>query len=228
MIKMMRFLKKEKPIDQKLLDKNKKTIDNLRRKIDITSLNYANMAKRLLRRKFLFQIMLPYYSVIGILNTLIVRFIDSFNEIQKSYFAFWGIFISISFLVISLQITLAGYPERINDATNKLNSLKVLKGHLEYTNPLKFIDLDLINNRYNEIVSSGALISDRYFYEACKEIDRKNKKDIDSGKTDSEIERHFTPTKIKYIKFTNFLELLLFALMFLLPFIVYIGIILSK
>lgn len=221
----MRFLINNKLVAQNRLKKNKETITNLKRKIDITSLNYANMAKRLIRRKSLFQILLPYYSVIGILNTLIVRYINNFSDTQKSYLAFWGIFISISFLVISLQITLAGYPERINDATNKLNQLKILKGNLEDINPLKTIELSLINKKYNEIVSSGTLISDRYFYDTCKEVDRKNKKKIEDKKIVSEIERHFTSTKIRYIKGTNGLEICLFALIFLLPFIVYIGIV---
>ncbi len=153
-------------------------INHLKRKCEITSSNYGNFAKRLQRRKNAFQILLPYYSVIGILNALLIKYFVSLNTIQQSCISFWGICISISFLVISMQITLANYPERIDKATKKLNELKILKGKLETINSFDYEQFNEILENYNSIVSTGTLINERYFYATCKEIDKKTKEKI--------------------------------------------------
>lgn len=175
MFSNMRFLSKEKSSTV-----SQESIDNLIRKCEITSSNYGNFAKRLQKRKNVFQILLPYYSVIGILNALFIKYFNSFNENQIACISFWGICISISFLVISMQITLANYPERIDKATKKLNELKILKGKLEAIKSLKINNEDFkeICDRYNEIISSGTLINERYFYATCKEADKKTKEKI--------------------------------------------------
>lgn len=225
-------------------------ISSIRRRCEITSSNYGNLAKRLQKRKTIFQILLPYYSVIGILNSLLSKYFVFDNDIQKSCILYWGIFISVSFLVISMQITLANYPERINEATKKLNDLKILKGKLvslDFSNRSEFDD---IVEKYDLIVSSGTLINERYFYATCKEMDRKaqmieyknfidkfnnlNKIDIkelfklylDSrSNLFSETKAHFSTWKSLIINITNFFEFFSYMLIFALPVFIYILII---
>ena len=92
------------------------------------------IASRLQRRKTLFQILLPYYSIIGILNGIFPKYFTNIREEKISILSFWGIFISITFLVLSMQIALARYPERISATTDRLNELKILKGELQKCN----------------------------------------------------------------------------------------------
>jgi len=187
--------------------------DVLLRKCILTSSNYGNLANKLQKRKTLFQVMLPYYSVIAILNTLIPKYFTISSGTKTSALNYWGIFISITFLVISMQISLAHYPERIESATKVLNELKILISEIQLTTD---DDYEEINEKYKEITKNNILVRRRYFYTSCKEYDRNNKG------TEPEVYKHFSFSERFFIKFTNALEIALYILVFCLPFFVYI------
>lgn len=202
------------------LETMKKT---LLRKCILTSANYGHLANRLQKRKIMFQVLLPYYSVIGIMNGLIYRFFKSLiSDLQFDLIGFWGVFISITFLVISMQISLARYPERIKKASDNLNKLKSLHDEINEINDYK----EFLGKRklYNEIILDGGLINKRFFYATCKDQDRRQQADghIDANKSDDfEVKKHFSGFEIIYYVFTNILESISYVFLFILPIIVY-------
>ena len=211
--------------DELITNTNSNKVNTLIRKCDLTSSNYGNYANRLQRRKILFQILLPYYSVIGVLNGIFPKHFTNIGEEKITILSFWGIFISITFLVISMQIALARYPERISEATDRLNKLKILKGELQKCSNNED-KIDEMWCDYNKIVSEGIIIHRRFFYATCRATDRKQKISTDGTKwyqhlQDSETNKHFSFSERTGILFTNALEILAFILIFLLPLIVY-------
>lgn len=209
------------------IETNNFNIENsqiLIRKCDLTSSNYGNYANRLQNRKTLFQILLPFYSVVGIVNGIFPKYFTNIGTEKITILNFWGIFISITFLVISMQIALARYPERISEATDRLNKLKILKGEIQKSNN----DNNEINDiwdRYNKIVSNGIIIHRRFFYLTCRETDRakkiKQKLGLFNSVPDSEVRKHFSIVEQIGIVSTNILEFFSFVFIFLLPIIVY-------
>lgn len=209
----------------------------LLRNCNLTASNYANLLNKLQKRKIIFQFLLPFYSVIGILNGLLPKFLDFFTITQINLLSFWGVVISITFLVVSMQITLAKYPERIAEATKILNKLKSLKSEIKKTDESNTDKIEELYKQYNDIVHNGEFISRNYFFQTCRDVDKRNghtkkikvqkgKKDkgIDSKKEStivSETSRHFDWLEITYIVFLTILENLLYLLIFILPIIVY-------
>lgn len=212
--------------------------EEILRNCDLTASNYANLANKLQKRKIIFQVLLPFYSVIGVLNGLLPKFLDFFTPIQIDLLSFWGVIISITFLVVSMQITLAKYPERIAEATKILNKLKVIKSKIKKTDENNTEELEDLYEQYNDIVHNGVFINRRFFYETCRDIDKRNgnikknkstkaKKDyeIEPGKESSrltETARHFSWFEIAYIIFLSILENFFYLLIYILPIIVYI------
>lgn len=191
----------------------------LLRNCKLTSSNYGNLANQLQKRKNVFQILLPYYSIIGIINGLIPRFF-TLCTYQKDILAFWGICVSVTFLVISMQIALARYPERIESANNKLNSIKSLINHIESDQQIE--NISDYWKEYNALISNSSFIQRRYFYKTCKITDKKS-----SNTQNKETASHFS--KIESICFilVEFFENMFYIILFLLPFIIYIIIFLS-
>ena len=191
------------------------------RKCELTASNYGNLANGLIRRKVAFQILLPYYSVIGILNSLFSKYFINTSPYKLNLLSFWGIFISITFLVVSMQISLARYPERIDIATKHLNTLKGLMGKAPYAS-----DFSTILKQYEEIVNNGIVISKRYFYKSCKTADRnervKQKKKFYQKLDDSEIKKHFSWFERIAITLCNILIIFAFALIYILPIAIYV------
>ena len=191
----------------------------LLRNCKLTSSNYGNLANQLQKRKNVFQILLPYYSIIGIINGLIPRFF-TLCAYQKDVLAFWGICVSVTFLVISMQIALARYPERIESANNKLNSIKSLINHIESDQQIE--NISDFWKEYNALISNSSFIQRRYFYKTCTITDKKS-----SNTQNKETASHFS--KIESICFilVEFFENMFFIILFLLPFIIYIIVFLS-
>lgn len=197
-------------------------LDSFIRKCTLSSMNYGNISNKLDKRKTIFQILLPYYSIVGVINSLLPRYFDNIDNTRLNYLYFWGIVISIVFLVISMQIALARYPERIENATKNLNHLKILKNqaeHLKINENATENDLKKLWISYNELIQSNVLVNRRYFYKTCKDYDSGNEKK--TSNYESEVKTHFKLLEKVYINFTNFLESILYFFMFILPFIVY-------
>ena len=83
-----------------MMDSQKYDADKLRKIIETTLSNYANMIKRLERKKNIAEIMLIYYSVFLIIGTLTGKYFPQhYNVVWNEYF---NIILSIIVLIFSL------------------------------------------------------------------------------------------------------------------------------
>ena len=195
-------------------------IDNLKRNCKLTATNYGNLANRLLKRKNIFQIMLPYYSVVGIINAVIPMYFTQISSAKKVVLSFWGLAIAITFLVVSLKISMAHYSERIDRATEMLNKLKAISNDVEADREDILKTPSMIKSyweRYHSVIEKDEIIDKRYFYFTCKGEDKKNP----NGNT-SEVKSHFSRAEIIYINVVWLLENSLYIFLFVLPFLVYL------
>jgi hypothetical protein len=226
------------------------SINNLERNCTLSSSNCGNIANKLTKRKNFFQILLPYYSIIGIINGLIPRFFSPISKEKLDLLGFWGIIVSISFLVISMLISLAKYPERIERATYNLNNLKILKNNLQTAkNDLNEDEIRDYWQQYNNIIQNYSLVNRRYFYKTCKHQDKHTivKKTRRAKKNEmffkyfkreisfqeyikqrnnisvySELDTHFSFIEKLSYELLNFLETISYITVLILPFLVYI------
>lgn len=192
------------------MEKNK-----LRRKIELTTNNFGQMANRLERRNFMFQFLLMYYSVIGIVNELFPLYFNlekTFNATYLSFFNFWNICTAIIFLIFSSQIALFKYPERTKSCMKSLNNLKELQNDLETE------DENKIKDKYYKIISEiDFLFSRTDFYLSCVTID-KGKEEKDKH----EVKNHFGFFEKFFINIKLGLEYLAYILLVTTPIIMYI------
>lgn len=195
-------------------NKQEEIKEELLRNCNLTSLNYGQLANKLQKRKNIFQVLLPYYSVIGILNTLVPKYFLCISVHKQNILSFWGAFISVTFLVISMQISLARYPERISELTRILNKLKVLKSKI---NKCSNNEIEDLQKEYNEIISNGVFVGRRYFYKSCKDVDKKCK-----SNNSQEVQDHFSKSEKFFLSFVDIMEIILCVLVFVLPLIVYL------
>ena len=120
------------------------------------------MANRLEKRNSIFQFILVYYSIIGIIDSLIPKYFDIETNVSTTMyniFDFWDILIAIIMLIFSSQITLFKYPERIKNCMMTLNKLKALKGQSASKSPS-----DIYDEYYNITQNIDFLFSRSDFY----------------------------------------------------------------
>ena len=207
------FQKKEK----------KKSKDNHERIVflrvcDITASNFGNLASYLQTKQRIFNILLPYYSVLGILNALLPKFFVNLSSTKITVLSYWGVVISLTFLVISMQLTIANYNKKIQQATNILNRLKCLKHEVQYSKK----ETKVLWEEYKEIILDVDISSRRIFLKTCKEKDRKASIKSQCNQSIPEVKKHFSRAEVIYLQILNILESLLFVLVFSFPVVFYI------
>ena len=136
------------------------------RKICSTTLsNYINMEKRLSESKRMSNLILTYYSIFLIINSLTALYFEWYNKQLCEYF---GLILSIVLLAYSLINSNANYSQRIDSVTNAINELKTLKRTLTDDNINEFKD------KYYNITDNVEFRSDiDFFYTVkslCKEL----------------------------------------------------------
>lgn len=148
------------------------------RKIVSTTLsNYANMIKRLEKRKKISEFVLIYYSIFLIMTTLTGKYFpETYNLVLSEYF---NIIISVIVLIYSLINKNANYSSRLDVLLSSLNALKTIKRMVDDNNVNKY------NDQYNKIVDNTERRDDVDFFitvkQLCKEhninwITKKSKK----------------------------------------------------
>ena len=152
---------------EKIVDSQKYDADKLRKIIETTLSNYANMIKRLERKKNVAEIMLIYYSVFLIVGTLTGKYFPQhYNVIWNEYF---NIILSIVVLIFSLVNKNANYASRIDSLMDSLNGLKTIKRKLDDDSIEKY------NEKYNEIVDKTERRNDTDFFRTVKQLCREYK-----------------------------------------------------
>ena len=136
------------------------------RKICSTTLsNYINMEKRLSESKRMSNLILTYYSIFLIINSLTALYFEWYNKQLCEYF---GLILSIVLLAYSLINSNANYSQRIDSVTNAINELKTLKRTLTDDNINEF------KEKYYNITDNVEFRSDiDFFYTVkslCKEL----------------------------------------------------------
>lgn len=211
-----------------------------RKIVETTISNYANMIKRLGRKKNVSEFVLTYYSVFLIVATLTGKYFPSYYDtIVSDYF---NIILSIVVLIYSLIIKNADYSSRIASIMDSLNQLKTIKREIDDEN------LEECNKRYNEIVDKTERRDDVDFFitvkNLCKsyEINWFTKKHKKTKKKmtvkEEEQEEYERQEKIVkgYISEINVVveqgkivfEMVWYVLLFVIPIILFILCILSK
>lgn len=189
-------------------------IDELSRRCNLTIGNISKMANRLEKRNNWFQFLLLYYSIIGIINALIPEFFDLENSLPPlifNAFEFWDVIIAIILLIVSSQVALFKYPERIKACVNKLNEIKAFSIDMK-KNTINHTYYD----RYEQITKDIDFLFSRVdFYYSCLEFDAKNK-------NSKEIERHFSKGEKASIKLRVFLENSSYFILSVCPIITYL------
>ncbi|MBR0348023.1 MAG: hypothetical protein IIX16_00115 [Clostridia bacterium] len=189
-------------------------MENLNRKLSLTIGNYSQMANRLEKRNSIFQFVLIYYSIIGIVDALLPKYFDFTTNVSatmNNVFDFWDILIAIILLIFSSQIALFKYPERIKNCMVTLNQLKMLQGAL-------LSSTQTVENAYKEYYeitqNINFLFSRSDFYLSCKNYDVKNQ--------GSEVKTHFSQTEEFFISTRLVLENILYFILIFLPMVIYI------
>lgn len=152
-------------------------LDSIRRDIEVTASNYAQMHDRLRLRDGASKLFVTYYSVFAILFSLMPFFFEK-QITYRALFDFLTVSMSIVVLVSSLLISFAKYSERALQAVKSLDNLKRLKKELS-----KYTDDDMwddeckrYNNcvkRYHQIVDHMELRTDIDYYRSCKNLSSK-------------------------------------------------------
>lgn len=188
-------------------------MDELNRKLSLTIGNYSQMANRLEKRNSIFQFILIYYSIVGIVDALIPKFFNIEQNVSTTMyniFDFWDVLIAIILLIFSSQIALFKYPERIKNCMMTLNRLKVLKGVLSTSG----ITNDSYNEYYDITQNIDFLFSRSDFYLSCKNYDKKN--------ASSETKNHFNKLEIFFISIRLIFENVLYIVLLILPIVMYL------
>lgn len=189
--------------------------EKLIRKCSLTIGNYGQMANRLEKRNNISQFILLYYSVVGIIDSLIPKFFDISNkpESLNTVFDFWDIIMAIILLIFSSQVALLKYSERTKNCIKSLNELKSFLVKIRSENS-ENINPNLCQE-YNTIISNiDFLFSRSDFYYSCIEYDKKNS-------NSEETSHHFRKAEIGYIKLKLFLENFLYFAVIIMPFVIY-------
>lgn len=124
--------------------------------INITQMNYSNMLYRLRRDNKIAQLILIYYSIFLIVNSLTCKYFnEQYNSNLSEYF---GIIVSVIVLAYSLVNNNANYPIRIKNIEESLNCLKDLKRKISN------MELENVRDRYSEITNNTETREDIDFF----------------------------------------------------------------
>ena len=134
--------------------------------MDTTQCNYANMLKRLSRRKTFSNFVITYYSVALIIYSLTAEFFPEYFDVKLS--SYFNIILSIVVLTYSLIITNANYADRIHSAEKVLNEVKAKKRELTEEN------VNEKRNEYDRIISKAEYRTDIDFFRTLKQRCKKN------------------------------------------------------
>lgn len=139
------------------------------------------MWRRLSINSSISNIILIYYSIFLIVNSLILVFFkDIYN---KNISDFSSIVISVVLLVYSLINSKAAYIQRIEKTQEVINKLKSLKRRI------KNKDIMDIKNRYDEIANNAEVRSDLDFFRTIKQLCKKKNISWRKIPTDSDYEK---------------------------------------
>jgi hypothetical protein len=151
----------------------KELIRSIKRDIDFTSGNYAQMYKRLKLNDSASRFFVVYYSTVSIMYGLFPLFFED-KIVSSAMLNFLMISLSIIVLIASLLISFAQYGERSKKVMNGLDQLKRLKKLLQYeecaSKKDKHLDYPKFIKEYHEIVDNVELRSDIDYFHACKEL----------------------------------------------------------
>lgn len=222
------------------MDTNKYDVGKFRKIIETTLSNYANMIKRLERKKSISEFVLTYYSIFLIITTLTGKYFPAYYDITVS--EYFNIILSVIVLIYSLIIKNADYSTRITNIMDSLNQLKTIKREIDDNS------LDECSKRYNDIVDKTERRNDVDFFitvkHLCKSFDinwftkkhRKTKNErILQGEELEEFERQEKIVK-GYISEINvvveqskiILELLWYVFLFIIPIVLFVLCVLSQ
>lgn len=153
--------------------------ESIKRDIEFTSGNYAQMYKRLKTNDMASRFFVVYYSTVSIIYGLFPLFFKE-KIVSLSVLNFFMISLSIIVLIASLLISLAQYGERSKKAMTGLDQLKQLKKRLQYDEDCYLIKKDCIDYKkviedYHKIVDDVELRSDLDYFRTCKELNSKGK-----------------------------------------------------
>lgn len=136
--------------------------NKFRKIVETTLSNYANMIKRLERKKNVSEFVLTYYSVFLIITTLTGKYFSNYYHAAVS--DYFNIILSVVVLIYSLIIKNANYSTRISDIMDSLNKLKAIKREVNEDS------LEICNKKYNEIVDKTERRDDVDFFITVKNL----------------------------------------------------------
>ena len=153
-----------------------KLLTSIKRDIEFTSGNYAQMYNRLKLNDSISKFLITYYSTVSIIYALFPLFVED-KIVYLTGLDFLMMSLSVVVLIASLLISFAQYGERSKQVMTGLDRLKRLKKELlqysddNFTKELykKFID------EYHGIVDSIELRSDLDYFRTCKELNSRGK-----------------------------------------------------
>ena len=153
-----------------------KLLTSIKRDIEFTSGNYAQMYNRLKLNDSISKFLITYYSTVSIIYGLFPLFFED-KIVYLTGLDFLMMSLSVVVLIASLLISCAQYGERSKQVMTGLDRLKRLKKELlqysddNFTKELykKFID------EYHGIVDSIELRSDLDYFRTCKELNSRGK-----------------------------------------------------
>ena len=153
-----------------------KLLTSIKRDIEFTSGNYAQMYNRLKLNDSISKFLITYYSTVSIIYGLFPLFFED-KIVYLTGLDFLMMSLSVVVLIASLLLSFAQYGERSKQVMTGLDRLKKLKKELlqysddNFTKELykKFID------EYHGIVDSIELRSDLDYFRTCKELNSRGK-----------------------------------------------------
>ena len=152
--------------------------ESIKRDIEFTSGNYAQMYKGLKANDTASRFFVVYYSTVSIIYGLFPLFFED-KIVSLSMLNFLMISLSIIVLIASLLISFAQYGERSKKVMNGLDQLKRLKKFLQCDDCAlennEHLDYREVIKNYHEIVDNIELRSDLDYFHACKELNSRGK-----------------------------------------------------
>lgn len=184
-------------MEEKEQSVKKYDVNKWRKIINTTQSNYANMIKRLSRKQKISNIVLIYYSIFLIINTLTGKYFPNYFNSELAEYC--GIILSVVMLAYSLINNSSNYAVRISNIEESLNSLKTIKRRLSDEN------LNECIKKYNKVADSTERREDVDFFitvkHLCKEFNinwftKKRKDKVDWGQHDENEEEHKNQEKV--------------------------------
>lgn len=166
-----------------MAEQKKEDENNIKEKflkdIKYTTKNYSNMYNRLQQRDNWSKFLVIYYSVVGIINTILPKYF-SISENYADVLDFSSVMVSIILLVTSVSISLAGYSGRAMKVMQGIDTLKHMKKEVQLLNAEDLCGKENDTYRkmlkmYREVVGTIELRTEYDYYLTCKEIEDEEK-----------------------------------------------------